>query len=618
MPNSGAIRAGKAFVELALSGWDAFESGLNKAQKKVEAFGKNTAKIGLGMVGAGSAILAPITAIFASTANRANDIKLLSDKFNTNAETISAWAYAFERGGVSLDEFGGTLDSFRSKLFSAADGADDDFRRLGLNALALEKMNKTDAFRLVVDRINNLGKATDRQEMGLKFVGSAWDKLGTTVLRSSESFKALQKEAKDVGAIITNEQAAQGQKSVMAFTQAWQALKYGLMEVGMQLLPQADNIQRFVQKFSNGIQVIRRFIQDNSQLVIAVVAVGAALVVGGIALLAFSKIVLIVSATLGALGTIAGVFASGIGLLASPFVLATAAIVFMLARLDLIEPLLDSIKGSASSVGSTLTGVFDGLKGTIADVFGKFKESWAIVVEAFTAGDFESAIDVSMATIKASMASAVAWLTDVWVRFKDTVIGVFNEVTDKLEDAIAGFTIAYTEVTEGKEEADKFGAGLRDNLGRDRAKRDAANKAFRDNQIKEANKEKEEAAEKLKAAQANATAKADERAGVGDADENRRKRAAAMAAWTDTDDLKAGSGKLMAGILKAAKAKGQELPTSDQLYKSAKGTSSSYNIGQSLAYGDGIAERQLKTQAQMLKEQQETKKAIEALGLTWR
>lgn len=610
MPNSGAIRAGKAFVELALSGWDAFESGLNKAQKRIETFGKNTAKIGLGMVGAGSAILAPITAIFASTANRANDIKLLSDKFNTNAETISAWAYAFERGGVSLDEFGGTLDSFRSKLFAAADGSDDDFRRIGLNALALEKMSKTDAFQLVVDRINNLGKATDRQEMGLKFFGSAWDKLGTTVLKSSESFKVLQQEAKDVGAVITNEQAAQGQKSIMAFTQAWQSLKYALMEVGLQLLPQADNIQKVVQAFSNGIQVVRRYIQDNSQLVLAVVAVGAALIAGGIALLVFSKIAIIVAGTLGALSTIAGVMASGVGLLASPFVLATAAVVFMLARLDLLEGIFDSIKGGATGLGATLTGVFDGFKTLIEDVFGKFRESWGLIVDALSAGDMQGAIDIAMATIKASMASAVAWMTDVWVKFKSVVVDTFNEISDKTEDALAGFMIAYTEVTEGKEEAEKFGKGLVGTLESDRSKRDASNKAFRENQIKEANEEKAAAEEKLRGIKDDAKHAADLRKDAADSAANSAKWKA-MAA----EDAGGNKGSIFEAFSKMTHG---ALPSSDQLFKSAKGTSNSYGIGQSLAYGDGIAERQLKTQQQMLKEAQETKQAIEALGLTWR
>ena len=59
MPQAGAIRAGRAFVELFADD-SKLVRGLKRAQAKLKAFGESVRNMGLKLAGLGSAIVAPL------------------------------------------------------------------------------------------------------------------------------------------------------------------------------------------------------------------------------------------------------------------------------------------------------------------------------------------------------------------------------------------------------------------------------------------------------------------------------------------------------------------------------------------------------------------------------
>lgn len=190
------------------------------------------AKASLALTAAGGGLLAPIAKAFKESFNRASDVKTLSDRFGMTAEKVSAMAYAFERGGSSLDEFASSMDNFQAAMFGAANQQTATFDQLFLNARNMAKLPIDKQFDIVLSRVNRLANPMDRARIGAELFGGEWAKLSNTTLKSAESLRALEEEAARVGAVISTEDAERGQKITLALTEAWQALKYAILEVG--------------------------------------------------------------------------------------------------------------------------------------------------------------------------------------------------------------------------------------------------------------------------------------------------------------------------------------------------------------------------------------------------
>lgn len=440
----GAVRAGLAFVELVAND-NALVRALDNAQKRMKAFGSTMATVGAATAGAGAGILAPITALFGAAVNRASDLATLADEFGTTTEKLSALGYAFETAGVKQEEFADTLKGLSQKVSSAADGQDELFSRLGLNAQQLLRLPVDEQFNKIADALNKVPAAADRTNISLQLFGGAGSKLNRVLSQGSGELARLAGEASDVGAVMSGETAASGQKLMKTFTRLQAAVTNAFLAIGEALFPQADAIEEFAKAAMNVVRTVRGWIQQNKGLVLGAVAVGGALaVVGtvatgaglviaglataiGIAVAAFKLMVAVVTGTVAAL-------ASPLGIVA----VAVAGLTYLFA--------------TQTETGRELAA---SISGELSDAWGTLRETavgaWEGIGSALKRGDLQSAGEIALAglnvafqqglfTLRTAWNGLQSYFVDGWTKSASTIGGVWETLVNRLAQLFIDLT----------------------------------------------------------------------------------------------------------------------------------------------------------------------------------
>lgn len=201
----------------------------------------------------------------------------------------------------------------------------------------------------------------------------------------------------------------------------------------------ADPLIRAMERISAAAKVIARMIEGNRELVVvalkAVLAVGA---LGG-AVMALGMGALVLNAIIGLLVTSVGMAGAVVGLLGS-------ALAALLSPIGLVIAGVVSL-GTAVLVA---TGVAGKAVEWLGGMFGKLQDDAEFAVagirDALTAGDVSLAAKVLWLTLKKWWAEGVGWLTSIWTEFKFTFQRV---LTETFYDALAGLTGAWATLQSG-------------------------------------------------------------------------------------------------------------------------------------------------------------------------
>lgn len=124
MAESGAIRAGRAFVEVFADNSE-LTRGLALAQARLRSFATSVNSIGRGMVAFGASILTPLAAMTTQFVNTGEALDKMSQRTGVSVEALSELGFA-------LDQAGGDLESFETGAHDRRSGA--GFRRGGCRA----------------------------------------------------------------------------------------------------------------------------------------------------------------------------------------------------------------------------------------------------------------------------------------------------------------------------------------------------------------------------------------------------------------------------------------------------------------------------------------------------
>jgi hypothetical protein len=581
--SSSAIRAGRAFVEL-FADPVRLNRALDAAKKRVEQFVKFTAKIGLGAAAIGGSVLAPITKVLTETVTRGAAIDSLAKRFNLTTESVSGLAYAFERVGLSFEDYEGTLDGFNAKLIAAADGNDELFRRLGLNARALIEMPLDQAFLKVADAFNRIKGSGDRAVKAEELFGSSGLKLLPVLQKGAQGFRDLHQEAAKAGALLSAEDAAQSTQILRNLTEAWQLLKYVVLQIGSALLPTAKEFTEVGREIKGAAQQARGWIQQNKAGIVAVTAVAAAFIVAAIALGGLSAAVSIAIPLLAILKASIAVLSAMVGAVLSPVGLAVAAIAAVAAGLIYLWSTTEQGRGTLADISSAFSEFADFLK-----------DSWKGIGDAVSAGDWTLAFQIGIATADVAWKKIVNGITIVWVGFKDTFVDVWREavagirmmvidlsafiakaisqaiytqvdiwnaIVGKMGRAGRSLKIDLAGVLNTPEQVDKLAEEWKDKIGNEKEADNAKSIAARTKQLGDAQDAVNKAEKTLK-------------------DLNRKAAEEAKAA-----DKKPGPARPQ------APKQPQDIPSFQQLYAAAKGIFSGPAQLQ-LGYGDNTAQRQI-------------------------
>lgn len=553
---SGAVRAGRAFVELFANDNKLYRS-LDAAQARLKQFGAFAAKIGLTGTAAGGAALAPLAKTLTDAVTRGAKIDQLAKRFGTTTTEVSALAYAFETAGVTLEEFEGTIDGVRSKITAAADANEDviqglaSFRTNGRRLIDMPLEKQLDH---LADAFTRITRESDQAEQAQSLFGASGLKMLEVIKRGSSALAERKAKAGPGGGLVSQEDATRSTNLLRAYTEAWQGVKYTVLEVGAALLPLGDGVGEASGKITTMLAGVRSWIDDNRETIQTTAKVAAVVTAGGVALVAFGAIISATGVVLGAVVLPLKLVAAGVLAVGAAVGVAKVAVVGFFPELLLL-----------AGIGATLVGVFaDDLPAGFKSFAKDAGEAWDSVTAALGRGDIGAAARVGLALVTLEWAKATAYWTSAWNAFKSEFVDGWRD----LYHAIAG---GWAEIGEA---LDILPEGTRNTIDAMRREQQQASNRARAADLKAAEEQLRMAQQKFDLA--------NQAARGGDW----------VKAWGDL--AAAGVGKAIKGVPAAARIQSApRVPSQQELFNAVKGTFVLANARMQLGYGDQAQKRQL-------------------------
>lgn len=555
---SGAVRAGRAFVELFAQDNKLYRA-LDAASARLKKFGAMSAKIGLAASAGGSAILAPMAKVFTDAAGRGAKIDQLAKRFGVTTESVSSLAYAFETSGVSLEEFEGVMDGVAGKVRSAADANEELIEGLkGLNGRSLIAMPIDKQLDRITDAFSRITNPIDQATVAQDLFGASGLRMLEVLKRGSAGLAERKAAAGPGGGLVSQADASRSTALLKAYTEVWQSVKYTLLEVGAALLPVGDGIGSVSDQVKKTLTGVRGWIGSNKELIQTTAKVAVGVVAGGVALVAFGAI-------LTATGTLVGVVVLPLKLLALGILAVGSAIGVAVTLVTGFAGHLLLVAG----IGAILVGLFaDDLSAGFKSFATDAKEAWGGIVEAMSRGDLGAAAGLGLALVNSEWAKAVLFWTKTWNGFKDTFLDGWRSVVDAIAGGLASIGESLGVLPEGT-------VGTISDMQKEQS---AANKKAREQDVKAAEAELEAAKKRLEAANAAARGGGKDWVSVG------------LSAFPG---IGAAAKAAAAAAAAAKKPAPPKLPTPDELFNAVKGTFTVPMARQQLAYGDNAQKRQL-------------------------
>lgn len=362
--SAGAIRAGRAFVELFAEDSELTRT-LKTAQMRIQSFGQSVGRIGAVTFGLGASMVGAL----APTITAASDFEETFSKFNTvfgdNAAAVQEW------GNV----FGKQIGRSKTQVLSFLASTQDLLVPLGFEPGAATEMSKQ-LTQLAVDlgSFNNMADEDVLRDLHAALTGSGevMKKYGVLVSEAAVKQELLNqgmdpKEVTDqqkvmarLSIIMRGTTAAQGDalRTADSFANSMKRLRAQISDVAVQigqaLLPVITPLVKHAGEFVEFTLV--PWIERNKELIPTLLKAGATIAATGAGLIVFGKIVTGTSALIGTFSAAMKVLQTGS--IAAKAGVAGLAVAGILALATAIYKVMPSIRdfNKQLAIGSKLSG----------------------------------------------------------------------------------------------------------------------------------------------------------------------------------------------------------------------------------------------------------------------
>jgi len=424
--------------------------GLAKLRGKLKAFQASLSSVAGGAMG--GELPEPLAAIarfaaspagaFAAllgaakyTAEAREEMFKMSEVTGVAVDKLSALSYAARRAGVSNEALGNALKKMQGKEFQALmQGMGGGKHGAGGMKALMAGVAGQIAHGDAADQLRSFIKLTENmptaERIGLaKRLGL--DEVLPLISQGIEYLDAFTARAKELGLVMSEDDAKAGKRFEMAFGDLTDVLKSSVAAIGGALIPLVTGLTNAVVRV---VASVRDWLKEHQQLTQALFYGTGAIVAGGIALKLFSVGLGMVSQVIGvaqlavkglsfAFGVLSTVV-SWLPLLANPFVLMGVAIAGVIGYL-----------GYAS-------GAFDGMGKQWAGFVDETKSSIGAISNAISKGNFQAAWNVVTAYFSTEWQRLINTLQDIWEGFRsyftDAYYGMlsgWNNVTSSMKGA---------------------------------------------------------------------------------------------------------------------------------------------------------------------------------------
>lgn len=204
-----------------------------------------TAFVALGSAAIGAA--KSLTDMTVGAAAYADEIITMSSVTGMSTESLQAYKYAADLVDVSLDTLTGSMSKQIKSMDAARDGntkMQEAYNSLGVSVENADGSlrNSDDVYWETIDALGKMSEGAERDALAMQIFGKSAQELNPLIAQGSAGLKALTEEAKQMGAVMSDEQLM----SLGKFDDSVQRLKAGSdaakNALGMVLLPQLQSL----------------------------------------------------------------------------------------------------------------------------------------------------------------------------------------------------------------------------------------------------------------------------------------------------------------------------------------------------------------------------------------
>ena len=399
MAKAGAIRAGRAFVELFADD-SKLVRGLNQAQLKLKRFGTDIARIGMQVAAAGAAVTGGLVAAGMQFAAMGDQMAKMSKRTGLSVEAVSQLAYAARLSGTSIESLETGVKRMQRTIDDAGRGlttAQYALDAVGESAASLEGLSPEEQFTRLADALNAIDDPSKKAAIALQLFGRA----GTELLPMLDDMRALRAEADRLGLTMSGKDAKAAEVLNDAMDRLRAVLAKLAFDVGAAL---GDTLTDIADKISTVIVAVSEWAKDNRGAIKIALAVAAAVTAVGGALVAVGTAFSVAAFAIGGLV---------VALKALPIIAAAAAVGFLLQRMGLVGKAVAWVRGQVESL----------------------REAFGGVAAAIRAGNLAQAMEIAVLAIKVKWTELVGWLKGIWSDLEVWFFASFRDIWDGFRSA---------------------------------------------------------------------------------------------------------------------------------------------------------------------------------------
>lgn len=419
--NAGGIRAGLAYVEMYLKD-NPLTRGLDRAQKRLAAFGAGVKGVGVKVAGIGAALGAPLVLAAKKFSDYGSELNDMSERTGVSTDALQELGYAARLSGAGMEDVEQGVKFMQKSLEAAAGGgkeAKEAFKELGLTAAELQKLSPEDQFAAVAEKLSAIEPAAKRTSVALQLFGKG----GQRLIPMLNGLAAARQEFKDMGLGLSPADVKRADEFGDNIGRMTDAIKLAVVAVGSGLEPA---ISGFLSNAMSGITTVGRWVKENQGLASSLLAVAAGIAAAGVSLIVLGEVAEGLGVILGGLGTVFGVAGKALGLLLTPTGAAVAALLALGAGAGVA---FFTMTKEGQQATQQIGMFFSDLAQTVA-------QAWAGISDALEVGDLSAAFEI--ATAAANVA---------WKRFMASIGGSWQAALDgmlnALHAAIAGMRMLW-------------------------------------------------------------------------------------------------------------------------------------------------------------------------------
>jgi hypothetical protein len=441
MAGAQAIRAGAAYIELTTRDSKLIK-GLRRASQRLQAFGASVRAMGLKLVAAGGAIVAPLVGMVRHFADVGDKLNKMSIRTGVSAEALSEMGFAAEQTGADLDALGNALFRMRRRIANAATGSGPAVRALealGLSAADLTRLTPDQQLKVLADALGKVENESLAAQYAFEILGDGAKKLMPLLAEGADGIEALQAEARRLGLSVSTEDAQSAADYADAWNRLTRTMKAAAFAVGAALAPMLTELMGSVTRFVIGVI---NWVKQNKTLIVTIFKIAAAVMAAGMALIALGAVISGFGAAIGAVVTVVGAIGTAIAILGKIIALLLTPIGLVIVAVGALAAYLIYASGLGGKALAWLGERFETLKNDgIA--------AWKGIGDALAAGDIALAAKILWLTLKMEWRRGIHFLNGLWVGAKEFFLSIWTNavfgVAKILNNGWAAIEVGWTE-----------------------------------------------------------------------------------------------------------------------------------------------------------------------------